>query len=73
MDKAICKGCPDRELACHDHCLRYQRWRLEHEAERQYTYEMTHTMSYYHRSYEDKRRESGAKKYFGHNGGDPYG
>lgn len=73
MDKMTCKDCPDRHLACHDHCLRYQRWRLDHEAERQYTYDMTHTMSCYRRDWEDRRRETGQKRYFGFCGGDANG
>ena len=70
MTNPTCKGCPDRKPGCHDHCERFKAWQQLHQAERAYTYDMTHTMSCYHRTYEDKHRARGKKKYFEQNGGD---
>lgn len=70
MPNSTCKGCPDRKPGCHDHCERFNAWQQLHKAELAYTYDMTHTMSCYHRTYEDKHRERGRKRYLGANGGD---
>lgn len=69
MTNRTCKGCPDRHEACHDHCERYRAWKQEREAEQSYTYDMTHKMSCYRRTYEDKHRERYKKRFFGLNGG----
>lgn len=31
-NKAPCRGCQERYLACHDHCERYQSWKKMWEA-----------------------------------------
>lgn len=70
MTNSTCKECPERSPGCHDRCERFKAWQQLHQAERAYTYDMTHTMSCYHRTYEDRHRERGKKKYFGQNEGD---
>lgn len=37
MMNQTCKDCPDRHIACHDHCEKFHAWRAEHEAEICYT------------------------------------
>ena len=69
MTNQTCKGCPDRHPGFHDSCERFRAWQQEHKAELAYTYDMTHTMSCYHRTYEDKHRERHKKRFFGPNGG----
>lgn len=69
MDNPCCKDCPTRHTACHDHCERFKAWRAEHEAEASYTKQMTDSGKVYRRTYEDKHRERGRKRYMGANGG----
>lgn len=70
MTNQTCKGCPDRKPGCHDQCERFKAWQHPKKAELSYIYDMTHTMSCYHRTYEDKHRKQGRKRYLGANGGD---
>ena len=39
-NNAPCKGCADRHTACHDHCEKYAKWKVEvqkaNAAEREY-------------------------------------
>lgn len=39
--KAPGKGCPDRYMACHDHCERYKRYKDELRKEKDYTFNKT--------------------------------
>ena len=48
MNNTTCKGCPDRALACHDHCERYQAWRAEHNAEMAFLRQMNASARVYH-------------------------
>ena len=33
MTNTPCKGCPDRYVGCHAECLRYEEWKIIHQAE----------------------------------------
>ena len=70
LDKSLLQRLPGPNPGCHDHCERFKAWQQMHKAELAYTYDMTHTMSCYHRTYEDKHRERGRKRYLGTHGGD---
>lgn len=59
-----CKDCPARRTACHDTCERYKEYRAELDAQRAYTYQMTHNYGVYHVSYRDKERDARRKRSF---------
>lgn len=64
-----CKDCPGRHPICHDSCLKYAEFKLQHIAELAYTKQMTVRGVVYHYDHEDRHRERGRKKYMGANGG----
>lgn len=69
MTMTPCKDCPTRHPACHDTCLKYAEFKLQHIAELAYTKQMTDRGVVYRYDYEDRHRERGRKKYMGANGG----
>ena len=66
---SVCKDCPERYPACHDHCDRFKAWKKEQELIKAREYEMTHLFRVCHSDSEDKKRQNGKKRYFGKNGG----
>lgn len=55
--KTPCKDCQNRRTACHDTCERYKAYKAELDAQRSYTYKMTHQQGVYHADYRDKERD----------------
>lgn len=53
-----CKDCPARHAACHDTCERYKAYKAELDAQRSYTYQMTHHQGVYHEDHIDRKRNA---------------
>ena len=44
MTQTPCKGCPDRYVGCHAECLRYEEWKIIHQAELDHVREAKHEL-----------------------------
>ena len=53
-----CKGCKDRELACHDKCSKYQKWKVwrNEVLEREKKEHQLNDWTYYSHGYRRRRK-----------------